>query len=79
MNALLPLSLDQAATYQIEVQGRLDTTYAEWLGQTTVAVTEGESLVTTVTARVADQAELHGLLQNLYSLGLPLLSLARLE
>jgi hypothetical protein len=79
MNPLFPLSLDQSALYRIEVQGRLDAAYAGWLGDTTITVAEGENVVTTVIAGVADQAQLHGILQTLYTLGLPLLSLLRLE
>lgn len=79
MNPLFLLSLDQSALYRIEVQGRLDAAYAGWLGDTAITVSEGENVVTTVIARVADQAQLHGILQTLYTLGLPLLSLFRLE
>lgn len=79
MNALFPLSLDQSALYRIEVQGSLEAAYAGWLGDTMITVAEGENIVTTVVAHVADQAQLHGILQTLYTLGLPLLSLLRLE
>ena len=79
MTALSPLTLDQPALYRIEVQGHLAGEYAGWLGQATTGEMAGEGTVTTLVARVADQAELYGILQVLYSLGLPLLSLLRLE
>ena len=79
MRPLIPLTLDQPALYRIEVQGRLGGEYANWMGEAAIEAVEGDSVVTAVVARVADQAELHGILQALYSLGLPLLSLLRLE
>lgn len=79
MSALHPLTLDGPALYRIEVQGRLGGEYAGWMGEAAIEVVEAESVVTAVVARVADQAQLHGILQALYSLGLPLLSLLRLE
>ena len=79
IRAMHPLRLDQPALYRIEVQGRVDAAYAGWLGQSAMEVVEGETVATTVVARVADQAELQGLLQTFYTLGLPLLSLRRVE
>jgi hypothetical protein len=79
MNALHPLTLDRPARYRIEVQGHLAGEYAGWMGEATIEKVDGESVVTAVVAQVTDQAELHGILQALYSLGLPLLSLLRLE
>lgn len=79
MSTLQPLALDQPALYQIKVQGRINGEYGRWIEGKTVEVSEGETVVTTVVARVVDQAELHGILQALYALGLPLLSLLRLE
>jgi hypothetical protein len=77
MGALPPLSVDQPALYRIEVQGCLGEENVAWLGDATLEVREGESVITTLVAHVADQAELYGILQTLYSLGLPLLSLRR--
>jgi hypothetical protein len=79
MSALHPLTLDQPALYRIEIQGHLGQEYAGWMGAATVEEMEAATMVTAIVARVADQAELHGILQGLYSLGLPLLSLLRLE
>lgn len=79
MRTLHPLALDQPALYRIEVQGHLAGEYTGWMGEATIENVEGDNAVTAVVARVTDQAELHGILQALYSLGLPLLSLLRLE
>lgn len=79
MSTLEPLSLDKPAVYRIEVQGRINGDLGRWMEQRTVEVDEGGSIITAIVARVVDQAELHGILQALYALGLPLLSLARLE
>jgi hypothetical protein len=70
------LTLDQPATYQIKVPGRLDERWSEWAGGMTITVeSEGDGPpVTTLTGAVADQAALQGLLRRLYSLGLPLIS-----
>jgi hypothetical protein len=79
MQTLRPLALDQPALYRIEVQGDLAGEYAGWMGEATIETVGGDNAVTALVARVADQAELHGILQGLYLLGLPLLSLLRLE
>jgi hypothetical protein len=69
------LRLDQPATYKIIVQGRLDKSWADWFGGMTIQVRkeEGNRVCTTLTGRVRDQAELHGLLARTRDLCLPLL------
>lgn len=79
MSALQPLTIDCPALYRIEVQGTINGEFSRWLERRTVESREGEGVVTVVMTPVADQAELHGVLQALYALGLPLLSLKRLE
>jgi hypothetical protein len=75
------LTLDQPATYQIKVPGYLDESWSDWAGGMTITVkNEGDGPpVTTLTGVVADQAALQGLLRRLYSLGLPLISVNRVE
>ena len=75
------LTLDQPATYQIKVPGHLDESWSEWAGGMTVAVENGDDgpPVTTLTGVVADQAALQSLLRRLYSLGLPLMSVNRVD
>ena len=68
--------LDQPATYQIKVQGRLDERWSDWFGGMTIAVeraAEGPP-ITMLTGTVADQAALQGILRALYTLGLPVCS-----
>jgi hypothetical protein len=77
MSAFHPLALDQPASYRIVVQGHVGEEFATWMGEVSIAAIEGENAVTVLVARVADQAELYGILQTLYSLGLILLSLRR--
>ena len=69
------LTLDRPATYQIQVPGELDESWSDWAGTMTIGVeSEGDGPpVTTLTGKV-DQAALQGLLRQLYSLGLPLIS-----
>ena len=70
------LTLDQPATYQIEVPGLLDESWSEWAGGMSITVEdEGDGPpVTSLTGVVTDQAALHGLLRRRYSMGLPLIS-----
>jgi hypothetical protein len=74
------LTLDRPATYQITVPGHLDESWTEWNGKMTVRVVyEGEGPPVTILTGVVDQAALHGLLRQLYGLGLPLISVLCLE
>ena len=74
------LTLDKPATYQIKVPGHLDESWSDWYGKMTITIeSEGDGpLVTTLTSTF-DQAALHGLLRQLYSLGLPLISVIYVE
>ena len=69
------LSMDQPATYQIKVQGRLDEGWSDWFSNTTVTVEPQKDgpTVTTLTGIIPDQAALHGLLNRIRDLNLPLL------
>jgi hypothetical protein len=63
--------------YEIRLQGRLEQRWSEWFdGLTLTAGTDG---TTTIRGPVVDQAALHGLLQRLRDLGIPLLSLTQGE
>jgi len=70
------LHLDQPATYRIRVQGRLDQSWSGCFGAMELAVEwdDDGAPVTALCGTVADQAALQGLLSELYSLGLPLIS-----
>jgi hypothetical protein len=75
------LNLSSPATYRIRIQGYLDNTWANELGGLTFTnhVASRRPMVTALTGRVIDQAELLGVLNRLYGLGFPLLSLECLE
>lgn len=63
--------------YEIRVQGHLDSRWAAWFDGLTLA---HESDGTTVIhGPVADQAALHGLLQKVRDVGLPLASVTQVE
>ncbi len=75
------LRMDQPLRYRIEVQGRIEERWWDWLDGMQVTVENGESarLVTTLTGTVADQAALQGLIRRLYDLRFPLLSVTCLD
>jgi hypothetical protein len=67
---------NQPTIYQIRIKGHLDTQWADWFENATIAVTEdGDTLLT---CPVVDQAALHGLLKKVRDLGIPLLSVNRI-
>ena len=66
---------DEAVFYEIRVQGMLDQGWSEWLGGLDVRpLDSGE---TVLAGLVRDQAALHGLLNKIRDLGLPLLGLEK--
>ena len=75
------VTLDQPAIYQIKVPGHLDESWSEWAGGMTITVENGDDNppTTTLTGTVADQAALQSLLRRLYSMGLPLISVNRID
>ena len=74
------LTLDQPATYKIEVPGELDERWSDWAGGMTVTVkSDSDGLPVTTLTGTFDQAALQGLLRRLYSLGLSLISVICLD
>lgn len=67
----------QPMVYQIRLEGRLDSRWGEWFGD--MAIVADDKGDTLLTCTVVDQAALYGLLRKVRDLGLPLLSLSRLE
>lgn len=63
--------------YEIRLQGRLDQRWSVWFDGFTL--TAGDDGTTTLRGPVVDQAALHGQLQRLRDLGLPLLSVTQAE
>jgi hypothetical protein len=70
------LKLWTPATYCIEVEGILGENWADSLGGMQVSSRKraDQSTVTTLTGRLKDQAALTGVLNGLYELHLPILS-----
>ena len=65
------------ARYAIRVQGRLESRWAAWFdGMTLTPETDG---TTSISGPVVDQAALHGLLQKVRDLGVPLVSVVQVE
>jgi hypothetical protein len=58
--------------YEIRVQGHLDTRWTTWFDG--LAIAHDSDGTTLIEGPVADQAALHGLLQKIRDLGLPLIS-----
>ena len=68
---------DEQRVYQIRVKGNLDRKWSDWFDRFTITPkANGETLLT---GSVADQCALHGLLAKIRDLGLPLLSIERME
>jgi hypothetical protein len=70
------LKLWTPATYRIEVEGVLDEIWADNLAGMRISLRKraDQSTVTTLTGLLRDQAELSGVLNGLYELHLPILS-----
>ncbi|MEA3308981.1 MAG: hypothetical protein U9Q70_05665 [Chloroflexota bacterium] len=53
--------MDQQARYEIQVQGCLDASWADWFDNVTITVKRGDDAPasTTLTGLLADQAALH--------------------
>jgi hypothetical protein len=62
--------------YEIRLTGRLDRRWATWFDGMAVAYADG---VTVISGEVVDQSALHGLLHRVRDLGLPLVSVVRLD
>jgi hypothetical protein len=63
--------------YEIRLKGHLHRRWAAWLDG--LSLTHSSDGTTVIRGSVADQAALHGLLQKLRDLGLPLVSVTEIE
>ena len=66
-----------AVRYEIRVQGTLDEGWSAWFGGLTIRNEDDD--LTLIAGTVPDQAALHGLLTNLYNVGLALVSVHRVD
>ena len=68
---------DDPPRYEIRLRGRLDPRWAAWFDG--LSLTTADDGTTALRGAVTDQAALHGLLQKVRDLGLPLLSVNSLD
>lgn len=69
--------LTTPATYRLRVQGQLGPDWTAFFGGLTLSWQEPDQTV--LVGQVVDQAALHGLLNTIRDLGLPLVEVLRLE
>jgi hypothetical protein len=67
----------QPMIYQIRIDGHLDGQWTDWFSGLTIALEENGK--TLLTGPLADQAALFGLLKKVRDLGMPLVSVNRIE
>jgi hypothetical protein len=77
-NKLSPeIYADQPIFYQIRIKGHLSHQWTDWFEGLTITLEEDGN--TLLTGTVVDQAALHGLLKKVRDLGMPLLSVNRVN
>jgi len=67
----------EAGRYEIRLRGRLDARWATWFDELSLSTESGGTTV--LRGPVADQAALHGLLQKVRDIGLPLISVTHVD
>jgi hypothetical protein len=74
-------SLFEPATYRIRILGTLDKKWSDYYGGMTIEhdIVLNQYPVTILTGRLVDQAALIGVINSLYDLGCPLLSVECVE
>ena len=72
---------DLPATYQIQIQGRIEASWSEYLEGMVIQESElgGGAPVTTLYGELPDQAALAGVLNQLYLLRVTVLAVTRIE
>jgi hypothetical protein len=68
---------DEPTIYQIRIKGHLGSHWTGWYEDMTITLEEDGT--TLLTGPVVDQAALHGLLRKVRDMGLPLLSVNRIQ
>ena len=79
MNRRTPIdgNRDEAGRYEIRLRGHLDRRWVTWFDGLTLSL-ESDG-ITVIQGPVADQAALHGLLQRVRDVGLPLVSVIHIK
>jgi hypothetical protein len=69
------LSISSPAIYQIEIQGKVEEEWSDELaGMNITCMNCGDKIITTLIGKLKDQAALAGLLQTIYEMKFPILS-----
>ena len=64
-------------SYEVRVKGHLDGRWSEWFDGLTISnVENGDALLS---GEIVDQSALHGVLNKVRDLGLPLMAVSRIE
>lgn len=71
-----PEDQDVPGRYDIRLKGHLDDRWADWFDGLTLRRDDDTTLLT---GPIVDQAALHGVLKRVRDLGMPLLSITRVE
>ena len=76
-----PSNFSTPATYSIHVEGLLDVSWSERLAGMNIKTIKRKNrpLMTTLSGRLKDQAELLGVLNSLYNLGITLTNVKRIN
>ncbi len=72
-----PHDHNEAGWYELRLRGHLDQRWSAWFEGFTITLEDGGS--TRLTGYVTDQAALYGLLKKVRDLGMPLLSVHRVD
>jgi hypothetical protein len=67
----------EAGRYEVRLAGHLDAHWTAWFDGLTV--NRGSDGTTVISGLISDQAALHGLLQRVRDLGLPIVSVIRID
>lgn len=70
-------SYGQRVQYEIRVEGHLPERWSAWFDG--LAITSDDDGTTVIRGSVVDQAALHGVLQRLRDIGIPLISLTPID
>lgn len=68
---------DELSNYEIRIEGHLHEQWTDWFGGLTVTLEKNGN--TLLAGSVLDQAALHGLLRKVRDLGMPLISVNRVQ
>lgn len=81
MSASKKLTIYHPAVYKIHLQGALDKSWSDRLNGMSIKTStdENDYPVTTMSGELLDQAALMGVLNSVYNMGLPLLSVECIE